>query len=137
MWLAYLAIMNAPINARPVRVSLKQRLQRMVRKHLWHMDIHPSAWIATTALIDRTWPKGVHIAEKCVIDHHVVVLTHDMTRGLYLDTRIGANSVIGARAIILPGVSVGRDCVVAPGSLVNRDVPDGGQVMGNPARIID
>lgn len=114
--------------------SLKQRWQRLVQTHFWQMDIHPTAWIASTALIDRTWPKGIHIGPNCVIDHHAVVLTHDMTRGLYLHTYIGHGSFIGARAIILPGVTLGRNCRIAPGSVVNRDVPDGGHVIGNPAR---
>lgn len=101
------------------------------------MDIHPTAWVATTALIDRTWPKGVHIAAGCIIDHQAVVLTHDMTRALYLDTWIGEGTCIGPRAIILPGVTIGRNCVIAAGSVVNRDVPDGAKVIGSPARIVD
>lgn len=116
--------------------SLKQHFQRFVQTKLWGMDIHPSARIATTALIDRTWPRGVHIAQGCVIAEEAVVLTHDMTRGIYMDTRIGADTVIGARAIILPGVTVGARCVIAPGALVNRDVPDDSHVEGNPGRII-
>ncbi len=99
------------------------------------MDIHPSAWIAPTALIDRTWPKGIHIGAGCVLGEEAVVLTHDLTRGLYLDTRIGEGTLVGARAIILPGISVGRDCVIQPGALVNRDVPDFHVASGNPASI--
>ena len=99
------------------------------------MDIDPTAWIAPSALIDRTWPRGVHIGAHCVIDEEAVLLTHDLTRGVYMDTRIGARTVVGARAIILPGVTVGSDCDVAPGSVVNRDVPDGARVVGNPARV--
>jgi maltose O-acetyltransferase len=41
---------------------------------------------------------------------------------------------IGARAVILPGVTVGRGAVVAAGSVVNRDVPAGVIVAGVPAR---
>ncbi|MEI6419550.1 MAG: DapH/DapD/GlmU-related protein [Sphingomonadales bacterium] len=97
------------------------------------MDVHSSAWIAQTALIDRTWPKGIHIGADVVIGEEVVVLAHDLTRGIYLDTHIGAGTVVGARAIILPGIVVGRDCVIQPGALVNRDVPDGHMAEGNPA----
>ncbi len=98
------------------------------------MDIHPSAWIASTALIDRTWPRGIHIGADCHIDHQAVILTHDLTRGIYLDTRVGARSIIGARAIILPGITIGTDCIVAPGALVNKDLENGSSVVGNPAR---
>ncbi len=116
--------------------TLQQKWQRLIQTRLWQMDIHPTAWIATTALIDRTWPKGIHIGANCVIDHQAVVLTHDMTRGIYLDTHIGANTRIGARAIIMPGVSVGKDCIVEPGSVVTRDIEDGGRVIGNPAKTV-
>jgi len=111
-----------------------RRWQRFVQTRVWNMDIHPTARIAKTALIDRTYPKGVHIEAGVVIDEEVVVLTHDLVRGLYLHTRISEGSVLGPRAIVLPGVTIGRNCVVVAGALVNRDVPDGTTVMGNPAR---
>ena len=117
-----------------INKTLQQKWQRFIQTRLWKMDIHPTTWIAPTALIDRTWPKGIHIAANCVIDHHAVVLTHDMTLGIYLDTHIGENTRIGARAINMPGVTVGKDCVVAPGSVVTRDIPDGTRVIGNPAK---
>ncbi len=96
------------------------------------MDIAPSSWIAATALIDRTWPKGVHIADNVIIDEEAVVLTHDLTRGIYCDTTIGARTIVGVRAIILPGISIGSDCVIAPGTLVNRDISAFHFAQGNP-----
>lgn len=122
------------LQAQPVprRRSPKQFWQAALRRWLWGMDVHPTAWIAPTALIDRTWPKGVHIGPHVVIEEEVVLLTHDLTRGMYVDTRVGARTHIGPRAILLPGVTVGDDCVVAPGALVNRDMPPGSHCMGNP-----
>lgn len=49
-------------------------------------------------------------------------------------TRIGDGSWIGARAVVLAGVTIGRRCVVAAGSVVTRDVPDDTLVAGQPAR---
>lgn len=43
---------------------------------------------------------------------------------------------IGFNATILKGVRVGAGAVVAPGALVNRDVPPGAYVAGNPARVV-
>ncbi|VAW02242.1 hypothetical protein MNBD_ALPHA04-677 [hydrothermal vent metagenome] len=117
------------------RTTLKQRFQRWVQTRIWRMDIHPSAQIATTALIDRTWPKGIHIGKNVIIDEEVVVLTHDLTRGLYLDTNIGENSFVGARAIILPGLNIGDNVIIHPGAMVNRDVANNHQAIGNPAVI--
>lgn len=112
---------------------LRSKLIRMMQVKVWRMDIHPTARIATTALIDRTWPKGVHIGADCVIDNEAVVLTHDMSRGIYMDTRIGPRCRLGARSIIMPGVSVGEDSVIAPGAVVIRDVPPRSFALGNPA----
>jgi len=50
--------------------------------------------------------------------------------------RIGDGTWVGARAMILPGVTLGRRVVVAAGSVVTRDVPDDCMVGGNPARLI-
>lgn len=49
---------------------------------------------------------------------------------------IGAGTWVGARAIILPGVTIGKRVVVAAGAVVTRDVPDDVLVAGNPARVI-
>ncbi len=49
---------------------------------------------------------------------------------------IGRGSWVGARSIVLPGVSIGEQVVVAAGSVVTRDVPDHVLVGGNPARVI-
>jgi len=42
---------------------------------------------------------------------------------------------IGANVTVLPGVVIGRDCLVGAGSVVVKDVPDGAVVVGSPARI--
>ncbi|MBR1548206.1 MAG: acyltransferase [Prevotella sp.] len=49
---------------------------------------------------------------------------------------IGDDVWIGANAVILPGVTIGRHCVVAAGAVVTKDVPDNTLVGGVPARII-
>lgn len=43
---------------------------------------------------------------------------------------------VGANAIILPGVTIGRNSVVGAGSIVTKSVPDKVLAAGNPARII-
>ena len=49
---------------------------------------------------------------------------------------IGDDVWIGANAVILPGVTIGRHAVVAAGAVVTKDVPDYCVVAGVPARII-
>lgn len=49
---------------------------------------------------------------------------------------IGDEVWIGANAVVLPGVTIGRHAVVAAGAVVTRDVPEKCVVGGVPARII-
>ncbi len=52
------------------------------------------------------------------------------------DIRIEDNSWIGTRAIILKGVTVGENSIVAAGSVVTKNVPPNVIAAGNPARIV-
>lgn len=49
---------------------------------------------------------------------------------------IGDESWIGANAVIVSGVRIGKHAVVAAGSVVTKDVPDYSIVAGNPAKLI-
>jgi UDP-2-acetamido-3-amino-2,3-dideoxy-glucuronate N-acetyltransferase len=49
--------------------------------------------------------------------------------------RVCYGASIGARSVILPGVTIGRFALVGAGSVVTRDVPDYGLVVGTPARL--
>ncbi len=50
--------------------------------------------------------------------------------------RIGDGTWLGTRAMVLPGVTIGKRVLVAAGSVVTRDVPDDVLVAGNPARVV-
>jgi acetyltransferase-like isoleucine patch superfamily enzyme len=50
--------------------------------------------------------------------------------------RIGSGSWLGAGAIVLPGANIGRNVVIAAGSVVRGTVPDHCVVAGVPARIV-
>ena len=46
------------------------------------------------------------------------------------------NCVVGMRAILLPGVTIGPDSIVGAGSVVTRDVPPRTVAAGVPARVL-
>ena len=50
--------------------------------------------------------------------------------------RVGNDSFIGAHSVILPGVTIGKNCVIGAGSVVTKDVPDRTVVAGVPARVM-
>ena len=43
---------------------------------------------------------------------------------------------VGAGAVVLPGVLVGRFAMIGAGAVVTGDVPDHGLMQGNPARLV-
>jgi acetyltransferase-like isoleucine patch superfamily enzyme len=48
-----------------------------------------------------------------------------------------SKAVIGANSTILPGVTLGKKCVVGAGSVVTKNVVAGDIVVGNPAKVIN
>jgi len=85
-------------------------------------------------------PAGVEIEDDVFIGPGVI-FTNDKyprVRGQWrlLKTKVKQGASIGAGAVILPGVTIGKYTVVAAGSVVTKDVPDYAIVVGNPARII-
>ena len=49
---------------------------------------------------------------------------------------IGDNVWLGGGAIVLPGVTIGKNTVVGAGSVVTRDLPANAVAVGNPARVV-
>ena len=52
------------------------------------------------------------------------------------ETIVRTGASVGAHSVILPGITLGRFCLVAAGSVVTKSVPANGLVMGNPARLV-
>ncbi len=119
-----------------LRKALVALRVHMLRR-IWGMDIGAGARISLKARLDKTNPRGIHIGADTGIGPDAVILTHDFVASKHTDTWIGRNCHIGAQAIVTAGVRIGDSCIVAPGSVVMRDVPSGCLVAGNPARVIE
>lgn len=50
--------------------------------------------------------------------------------------KVGSNTFVGYHAVVLPGVTIGDNCLVGACAVVTKDVPDGSVVAGNPARVV-
>ena len=53
------------------------------------------------------------------------------------ETIIGANTSIGAGAVILPDIKIGENKTIAAGAIVTKDVPSNSLVIGRKSKIID
>lgn len=94
---------------------------------------------------DVTVKSGVYLWDGLTLEDRVfvgpnVTFTNDMRPrskqypDAFLRTVVREGASIGAAAVILPGLTIGKFAMVAAGSVVTRDVPDHTLVVGSPAR---
>ncbi len=50
--------------------------------------------------------------------------------------RIGRSSWLGQNVVVLPGVTIGRHCIIGANSVVNKSIPDFSIAVGAPARVV-
>lgn len=113
------------------------RLNKLITRGL---KVGKNVYIIEDFDFDLVYPFLIEIGDNCRISKGVRVLAHDATtfRDLGI-TRIAPVKIlegtfIGERAIILPGVTIGPNALIAAGSVVNRDIGEGKAAAGNPAR---
>ena len=88
----------------------------------------------------------MEIGDRVTITSGVRMLTHDGATWLvrdekgrryhYARVKIGNDVFIGIDSIIMPGVQIGDNVIVAAGSVVTKSIPSNSIVAGNPAKII-
>lgn len=108
------------------------------------VDVGTDCRINTSSFGSEPWL--IKIGNKVTITSGVKILTHDGSTWLFNDKKgrrykfnrvcIGNNVFIGVNTIIMPGVKIDDNVIVAAGSVVTKSVPTGVIVAGNPAKII-
>jgi len=92
---------------------------------------------------------GVTLESGVFVGPHVVFTNDKMPRAVNPDGSLKSEddwelgrilvkegASIGAGAIVVTGITIGRFAMVGAGAVVTRDVPDYGLVYGNPARLV-
>ena len=87
---------------------------------------------------DVFWPERIPVGDDVIIGYDATLLCHEF---LHEEYRLGGvvvedEAMIGAGAVVLPGVTVGEGARVAANSLVAEDVPPGATVAGVPAEVV-
>lgn len=110
------------------------------------VKIGKNCHFSSYVLLDLIYPQLITIEDNVTISHNVMIFTHaNPTANLFLKKKyprkvkpviIKQGAVINPGAIIIAGVTIGKDAIVSIGSIVTEDVPDKTIVVGNPARPI-
>jgi len=87
---------------------------------------------------DVFWPERITVEDDAIIGYDATLLCHEFLQDEYRlgDVVVEDRAMIGAGAIVLPGVTVGEGARVAANSLVAEDVPPGTTVAGVPAEVV-
>ena len=84
----------------------------------------------------------IKIGDDCVFAPNVRVIAHDASSKFVVGytklgrVTVGSRCFIGDSVLILPGVSIGDDCIIGAGSVVRHDIAAGSVAAGNPARVL-
>lgn len=116
-------------------------------------DISDGVWIWHHSILDASG--GLKIGKGVQIGAWVGLFSHSSHNAIRLNgskyfeqtfeqrvgyiaekIEIGDFTFIGASSIILPGVVLGKGCIVSAGSVVNKSFPDFSIISGNPAVLV-
>ena len=100
------------------------------------INISRGARVSFKAKLDFTNPHGLHIKSGAYVAFNATLLSHDFVRSIKTETVIGEDCFVGTGAIIMPGVKIGNNSIVAAGAIVTKNVPANVIVAGNPAKVI-
>lgn len=129
-----------------------KRLIDFVRKKITPLDVQARKagvnigegnWVSSYFWSTEPWL--ITVGDHCQITAGVKIVTHgcghvlrdkDPDFDTFGKVIVGSWCYLGTNALIMPGVTIGDNVLVAAGSVVTKSVPSGMVVGGNPARIL-
>lgn len=96
--------------------------------------------VSLIAVDSITIGKGCQIGDGvCLVDcdfHEIAPSTRNRSHGLAKPMVVGNNVWLGSRVMVLKGVKIGDNTVVAAGSIVTRSLPPDVVAAGSPAKVL-
>lgn len=118
-----------------------------------HLNIDDNVWVWHNSIIDAT--SGITIGKGCQIGANVSIFTHSSSSAIRLmgedyikymtkdrigyvfkPVEIGEYTFLSTGTSVMPGVKIGKGCVVGSNSVVTKDIPDFSIAVGAPAKVI-
>jgi len=106
----------------------------------WHLTLRDRACLGDRA---NAYSLGeIEIGDRATIaqEAYLDTASHDFSQtSLPLTTGkivVGADAFVGARAFVLPGITIGERSVIGAGSVVTEDIPPNVVAAGNPCRVL-
>ena len=111
------------------------------------VTIGKNCHISPYVLIDLVYPELIEIGDNVTIGSNAMIFGHvNPTANLILKkthyprkvakVTIKSGAVINPGAIIIAGVTIGKNSIISPRSVVTQDIPDYCIAVGNPARVV-
>ncbi|GGN16217.1 acyltransferase [Halarchaeum nitratireducens] len=112
---------------------------KVVLYRLLGMTVGDGVSFGLEATPDVFFPELVTVADDAIVGYDATLLCHEFLQDEYRTGEVVVNerAMIGAGAIVLPGVTIGRDAQVAANSLVAEDVAPETTVAGVPAEPLE
>ena len=118
-----------------------------------NLNMGDNVWVSHYSIIDSS--NNVTIGDGCQMGAWLGIFTHSSHVSVrlyggksYIETKrserlgfligpvtIGNNTFIGAKVTIMPNVTIGKGCLIAAGTIVNKSFPDFSIISGNPAKL--
>ena len=144
---------RALLKAIPIRIRLSLIMNipmlpsmRVIFYRANGVKIGRNVFIGADVLLDPVRPDLIYIEDYVSIAGRNSILAHsdptkpirdrDMLGAVFAPVRIKRGAWIAVGAIILPGVTIGENAVVAAGAVVTRDIPANAIAGGIPAKVI-
>ena len=105
----------------------------------WNLTLHDRACLGDRANAYSLGPIEIHEGATVAQEVYLSTGSHDFSSpNIPLVTAkitVGPDVFIGARAFVMPGVTIGARSIIGACSVVTRDVPENSIAVGNPCRV--